>query len=214
MAYDAVDDVLLFGLNVWDKPYRASQFPVEFDIYIDSDMDNVWDIIVYNYDQSSGSDGRNVVKVFVPGVGTYLTYYVISNFDSNNWILPVPASLIGVDPAQPFGFQVFTADGYFTGEYWDASPADGVSFHKITLDTLRFELNDPADAYPVVLADSAYAIGYTQRTGADALASGSQTGFLFLYNEAPIGMESSAVKLAEAVTSASIILTPHRPLTL
>ncbi len=42
-------------------------------------------------------------------------YYTISDFDSNNFILTVPASLLGITPDTPIGFQVFAFNGYVGG---------------------------------------------------------------------------------------------------
>ena len=48
----AVDDeVLEFGLTVYDAPYRASHnYPVEFDTYVDSNTDGTDDYVVFNAD--------------------------------------------------------------------------------------------------------------------------------------------------------------------
>jgi subtilisin family serine protease len=192
---------LLFGMTVWDQPARASQFPVEFDIYIDNNLDNVWDYAIWNYDLSSGSDGRNVVKIQARNSSTIIVpYYTVSNFNSNNWILPVPLNRIGVDPDKPFGFRVNAVDGYFTGQVWDASPSDNTSYHRITPNKLRYELSNYADTSIQIPPFSSGTLTYTERTiKADAFASGSQIGFLFLYTDAPLGRESTAIVLGERI---------------
>jgi hypothetical protein len=59
------DEVVDFGLTVYDKPFRASHnYPVEFDIYIDSDGNGVDDYVVFNADATlNAADGRNAVFV-------------------------------------------------------------------------------------------------------------------------------------------------------
>ena len=201
ISYDDVFGDLYFGITVWDAPYRAGQFPDEFDIYIDLNLDGTDDYVVFNYDQAlNASDGRNVVffQQLYPSVGPLsAAYYTMSDFDSNNYILPFPAGALGISADTPIGFQVYAFDGYFGAPAWDISPADG-SYHRFTPSKPRFELTNANDMFPVVPMADTYDIAYTTRSGAAAFDSASQTGFLFLYDAAPVGMESSVVVLNRA----------------
>jgi minor extracellular serine protease Vpr len=187
-------NVLSFAVTVWDEPYRAGQFPAEFDIYVDTNLDGTDDYLVYNYDLSGGSNGSNVVFVVKLATSAQSAYYYTnSDFDSNNYVLPVPASALGITADTKFGFQVLAYDGYFTGALTDWSPSDW-SYHRYQPSAPRFQLADPADLYPVVPTTGSVDVKYKYLPGT---ASGSQTGFLFLYDAAPIGKESSSVVLAD-----------------
>ncbi len=86
-----------FGITLWDKPYRASQVPVEFDIYVNSNNDGTPDYIVFTSPiGGSFTDGRNAVYVFDLATGIATPYFFTdSDFDSNNWIMTVPGAAIG-----------------------------------------------------------------------------------------------------------------------
>ncbi|MCC6188376.1 MAG: S8 family serine peptidase, partial [Anaerolineales bacterium] len=183
-----------FGLTIWDAPFRAGQFPVEFDIYIDANRDGADDWVVFNYDLAlNGSDGRNVVWRCLPNfTGCSAFFFTDSTFNTQNWILTVPAAQIGVDPNQPFNFQVWAADGYFTGIYTDASPHDGASYHTFTLNTPKHSVSD---MFPVVPAGGVTNVPFSQVANGASL-SPSQVGFLLMYREAPIMRESDVVTLS------------------
>lgn len=192
------DDVIDFGITVYDKPYRASHnFPIEFDIYIDSDANGVDDYVVFNYDVAlTGSDGRNAVFVVdINGENgirpTRPYFYANSNFDSQNWILPVPAAAIDVDPLRQFKFQVFAFDAYFTGDLWDCSPYDCASYHAYTARWPKFRPGQWFFSVPTSSTKPLYFL--TPIVG--QTASPSQTGLLFLYRDAPVGQESEHILL-------------------
>jgi hypothetical protein len=194
------NDNLYFGITIWDEPYRAGEYPVEFDIYIDTNNDGVDDYVVFNYDVGLGVDGRNAVffQRLFPSVGPLSAYfYTISDFDSNNYILTVPATLMGITPDTPIRFQVLSYNGYVGGPAWDVSPVD-FSYHQYTPSNPRFGLTNPDDMFPVVLMNDTYDMLYSTASGVSAADSPSQIGFLFLYDAAPIGKESSAVVLNAA----------------
>jgi hypothetical protein len=199
------DDVLNFAVTLWDRPYRAGQLPAEFDIYMDTNGDGKDDTVVFNLDQSqnlSNTDGRNAVFFrHVDPNGNPLDLpvqlgYVQSNFDSNNYILPVPVAPLGIDPAKQLGFYVLSFDIAFGGSAYDLSPYDRY-YHLYTPTKPRFALVSAADRAPVVGKSANRLIRYTHVTGANEVLSGSQTGLLFLYNEAPVGKESDFVQLGD-----------------
>ncbi len=192
------DEVIDFGLTVYDKPFRASHnYPVEFDIYIDSNADGVDDYVVFNADQTlNASDGRNAVFVadVNPADGTRATrpyFYSFTDFNSQNWILPVPAAAIGVKSTQPFKFLVLAFDSYFTGDLWDCSPGNCADYHQFQTGKPKYQ--------PVVMAfqvapKGAYTLQYSTPAGG-ASASPSQIGLLFMYRDAPVEAESEHVTL-------------------
>jgi subtilisin family serine protease len=201
--YGAInDEVIDFGITVYDKPYRASHnFPIEFDIYVDSNADGVDDYVVFNYDLAlTGGDGRNAV--FVCKIGVPCTtatakpyFFSFTDFNSQNWILPVPAAAIGVVSNKPFKFFVLAFDAYFTGDLWDCSPFNGGvcggAYHKYQTGLPKFQ---PAIGTIQVPKNGTYSLSYTKPAGG-ASKSPSQIGLLFLYRDAKVGAESSSVIL-------------------
>lgn len=192
------DDVVDFGITVYDKPFRASHnYPIEFDIYVDSNADGTDDYVVFNADFTlNAADGRNAVFVadVNPGDGVKPTrpyFFANSNFNSQNWILPVPAAAIDVDPLRQFKFAVLAFDAYFTGSLWDCSPVDCASYHSYTVRWPKFR---PSQWFLTVPVSSSKPVYYlTPVVG--AAQSPSQIGLLFLYRDAPVEQESDHVTL-------------------
>jgi subtilisin family serine protease len=192
------DSVLEFGITVYDKPFRTSHnYPVEFDVYIDSNRDGVDDYVVFNGDLAlNASDGRNAVFVadVNPADGTRpLRPYFFTNSSPNsqNWILSVPAGAVDVDVGQPFNFQVLAVDAYFTGQATDISPANG-SYHTYQSDLPRFA---PTTQTFTINPRNQFLLRYEQ-PGGGAEASPSQIGLLYLYRDAEVGQESNISLLA------------------
>jgi hypothetical protein len=194
------DEVIDFGLTVYDAPYRASHnFPVEFDIYVDSNRDGASDYVVFNADAtlplSGAIDGRNAVFVadINPADGTRPLrpyFYSYTNINSSNWILPVPAAAIGAVSNQSFSFRVLALDAYFGG-LWDCSPRDCGQAHTIQSGLLKYRAVTTALQVP---AKGSYTLTFS-RPSRGAQASPSQIGFLFLYRDALVGAESDNVIL-------------------
>lgn len=191
------DDVIDFAITLYDEPFRASHnFPVSFDIYIDSNADGIDDYVVFNYDVAGGSDGRNAVFVadINPADGTRETrpyFFANSNFNSQNWILPVPAAAIDISPMTQFKFFVLAFDAYFTGNLWDCSPYNCGDYHSYTV---RWPKYRPGQWFFTVPTASSRPLVYlTPLLG--PTQSPSQTGLLFLYRDAPVGRESDYILL-------------------
>lgn len=192
------DDVVDFGITVYDEPFRASHnYPVEFDIYVDSNADGTDDYVVFNADLTmNAGDGRNAVFVadINPADGTKTQrpyFFANSNFNSQNWILPVPAAAIDVTKYQAFKFTVYAFDAYFTGSLWDCSPFDCSSQHTYTTGLPKYR---PGQWFFSVPASSSKPLIYvTPALG--ATYSPSQKGLLFMYRDAPVGSESETVLL-------------------
>jgi hypothetical protein len=216
----AVHDFLEFAVTIWDEPYRAGQYPPEFDIYIDSNADGVDDYVIFNGDLTlNASDGRNVVFLVDLNVGVAQPWYFIdATFNSQNYILPMDAASIGVTPGQPFRFSVYAYDAYFTGELWDCAPKIGFACagaYQYTPGAARF--NVPEDQlFPTVPPQGQVEFNWTSSPESD-MASPSQTGLLFLHRNAHVGRESEHIMIAPPyypATSVSLSVQPTTTLPL
>jgi hypothetical protein len=192
------DEVIDFALTVYDAPFRASHnYPVEFDIYIDSDANGVDDYVVFNADQTlNAADGRNAVFVadVNPADGTRPLrpyFYSFTDFNSQNWILPVPAAAVGVRSNRPFKFYGLAFDAYFTGDLWDCSPFNCGDYHQYQTGLPKYR---PVTTAVQVKKNGTSKITFSKPSGG-ASASPSQDGLLFLYRDAEVGRESDAVTL-------------------
>lgn len=194
------DEVVEFGLTVYDAPYRASHnFPVEFDIYVDSNSDGVDDYVVFNFDVAlTGGDGRNAVFVadINPANGTRPLrpyFFSVTNFNSQNWILSVPAAAIDAVSTKSISFFVLAFDAYFTGSLWDCSPFNsglcGGAYHSYTTGSPKFR---PVTTSLQVPKLGSYTLPYSTSASGK---SPSQTGLLFMYRDAKVGAESESVTL-------------------
>lgn len=195
------DEIIDFALTVYDKPYRASHnYPVAFNIYVDADSDSVLDYVVFNADLAlDGSDGRSAVFVRDINVvdGTHPTrayFFSATDFNSQNWILPVPAAALGARSDHPLRVLVTVYDAYFStggSVSQDCSPSDCTSTHQVQTGWLKYQPDAPAlFVPPLALATLLY-----DRPAGGAAASPAQIGLLFLYWTAPVGAESDSVVL-------------------
>jgi len=193
-------DFLEFAVTIWDYPYRASQYPPEFDIYIDSDADGTDDYVIFNSDLTrDASDGRNIVfLVDLSNPVATPAYFIDSTFNSNNFILPMDAASIGVTPGQPFRFSVFAYDAYFTGDLWDCAPkVDNVctGAYQYTPGAARYQVPE-AQLFPTVPAAGSEAFSWTTSAAA-RVASPDQVGLLFMHRNAYVGRESDHVVFSD-----------------
>ncbi|NTU82817.1 MAG: S8 family serine peptidase, partial [Chloroflexales bacterium] len=126
------DEVVAFAITVHDKPYRASpNFPVQFEVHIDADDDGTIDYVVFNADRGDGRDGRNAVFVrdvdAIDGTLAPPSYFnTVADFNTQSWVLRVPATAVGLQSNRPFRFYVRALDTYFrtsgAATPWDCSP--------------------------------------------------------------------------------------------
>ena len=182
-----------FGITIYDFPYRASQYPAQFYVFIDTDRNGTDDYYVYNTELSGfGASGQNVVYVCSYATGRCSAYfYTDSGFNTQNWILTVPAAAIGVAPGQAFNFQVLARDSWFTGNFTDCSPDDCSSYHTYTMGMPKFAVDA---IWPTVPAQDQLELTVTKVPGG-AAASPSQIGLLLMYRQAPLTEESESVKV-------------------
>lgn len=208
----APNDFLEFYVSIWDAPYRAGQYPTEFDIYIDSNADGADDYVLFNGDLTlNASDGRNIVflvdlSVPVTGRVPIPMYFIDATFNTQSFVLPMDAASIGVTPGQPFRFSVFAYDAYFTGSLWDCAPkVDNVcsGAFQYTPGQSRFTMDFPTAQ---VAASQAAGVGFVEIAPASSLdfvwnesaqgaaASPGQTGMLLANFSAPVGETDGAVR--------------------
>lgn len=197
------DEVIEFALTVYDKPFRASpDVPARFEVHVDANRDGVTDYVVYNA-APEGRTGRNAV--FVRTVGSTALprsyFFLVADFNTQNYVLPVPAAAIGLRSDRPFNYVVRAYDAYFLNQgapqLWDCSPAPaptcGATAHTMQTGQLRFRPAVPALTIPpggsATLPFSADPDG--------ASGSASQQGLLLLFRDALPGQGSAAVVLLE-----------------
>lgn len=213
------DEVVEFALTVYDQPFRASpDVPVRFEAHIDANRDGVTDYVLYNA-AADGRNGRNAV--FVRTVGSPAPprsyFFLVADFNTQNYVLPVPAAAIGLRSDRPFNYFILAYDAYFLNrgapQLWDCSPAPaptcGATAHTMQTGQLRFRPAVPELTIPprgsATLPFSADPDG--------AAGSPSQQGLLLLFRDALPGQGSAAVTLREnaggaGVTNNTVLFTP------
>jgi hypothetical protein len=179
---------LQFGISTYGGRAHPN-YPAEFDVYIDTDLDGVEDFVVYNIENGGfGASGQNVVKVWSAATNLSTTYfYTDADLNSSNAILTVPMSALGITADTTFGFSVYAFDNYFTGNATDA--IEGMVY---TPSKPRFAATDlPAAG---IAPHAKVKLTVTAPAGG-AAASPSQTGFLLQYRDSEVKNESQAVEV-------------------
>jgi hypothetical protein len=118
-------------------------------------------------------------------------FYTDSGFNTQNWILTIPASAIGVTPGTAFNFQVLARDSWFTGNFTDCSPGDCATYHTYTMGMPKYAVDN---IFPTIPAQDAVELTVTKVPGGDT-ASPSQIGLLVMYRQAEIESESESVQV-------------------
>lgn len=205
--------ILEFAVTLWETPFRAAQLPVGLNVYIDSDGDHNDDFLVFSADRRYGEDpldGRSMVWVRDYETNEVTPHlFVRSDFNTQNFVLAVPAAAVGVEPGERFGFAVAAYDSYFTNSRRDCSPKAG----DLCLDYHTYTAGQPAFAVPdsrrtLTVAPFATGVFDVQWSVDGANASPSQIGLLFLHQTAAVGRESDAVVLARPFGSLAVSITP------
>lgn len=194
------DELVEFALTVYDAPYRSAHNQlVEFNVAIDADGDGQDDYVVFNNDLNrDGSDGRSAVFVadVNPADGTRPTrpyLFSVTDINTQNWILPVPAAALGLASTRPFQFRVFAFDTYYGGKLWDCAPRS--CFDRYTYQTGLPRARAVTTSLSVPQAGLAWLAYRVSSEG--AAASPSQQGLLFLYRDAEVERGSEHVWTAE-----------------
>ena len=105
-----------FAINTFGVRAHPN-YPAEFDVYIDNDMDGVDEFVVYNLENGGfGASGQNVVRVYnLLTNANAIYFYSDADLNSANIIMTAPLSALGLTPGTQFNLSVFACDNYFTG---------------------------------------------------------------------------------------------------
>jgi subtilisin family serine protease len=179
-----------FGITTYGERAHPN-YPAEFDIYIDSNNDGIFDYVVFNVENGGfGATGQNVVAVAKLGTpGATAFYFSDADLNSANMIMTAPLAAVGLTPASKFRFSVFAFDNYFTGALTDA-----VENMTHTLGTPKFAVSAASSSVP---AGGSSTLTVTQVAGGGT-ASPSQTGILLLYRDGRLGREADAIRAADS----------------
>ncbi len=164
-----------FAVNTFGARAHPN-YPAEFDVYIDNNLDGNFDFVVFNRENGTfGSTGQNVTSVFNLTTQTQVVrFFTDADLDSANAILTARLSDLGMTPGTQFSFSVFGCDNYFTGACTDA--IQGMTH---TLGTPRFVVDGSSSVIP---AGGSLTVTFTAVPGGD-VASPSQTGVLFMLRD-------------------------------
>jgi len=178
-----------FAINTFGVRAHPN-YPAEFDIYIDSNRDGVFDFVVFNLENGGfAATGQNVVEVFNLATNTGgIFFFTDADLDSGNVILTAPLSALGLNANSRFDFSVFAFDNYFTGNLTDSIV--GMTY---TPGVPRFAGSGiPATGVP---AGSSSTLTIQAVPGGDA-ASPSQTGILLMYRDAKSKNEADTITVS------------------
>jgi len=174
-----------FAVNTFGARAHPN-YPAEFDIYVDNNLDGTPDYVIFNLENGSfGATGQNVVEVFNLATRTgSIFFFIDADLDSANAILTAPLSALGLTPSTQFSFSVFGCDNYFTGACTDA--IEGMTY---TLGTPKFFGSGiPASGVP---AGGSSTLSIISIPGGD-VASPSQSGLLLMHRDNK-GSEASSI---------------------
>jgi subtilisin family serine protease len=182
-------DTIQFGIGT-SSPRAHPNYPAEFDIYIDKDLDGAPDFVLFNAELGGfGVTGQNVVYVVDLATGVATAYYYIdADLDSTNAILTAPLSVMGMTADSQFNFSIYAFDNYFTGALTDA-----VENMTYTPSRPRYAASTDQLAVP---SHSVASLSVDAVAGG-AQASPSQTGLLLLFRDSDPQLESQVVRVHE-----------------
>lgn len=113
-------DVVQFAIAGHDR-WTHPSYPIEYDVYVDSDNDGTHDFVVYNAEPGgfavTGQSAVYVLNLRTGAGGPY--YYNLAGFDSSVMVFTVPAPALGLSAGKTFSFDVYAYDNYFTGALTD-----------------------------------------------------------------------------------------------
>jgi subtilisin family serine protease len=177
---------LQFAINTFGRRAHPA-YPVEFDVFIDTNLDGKPDYDVFTV-ENGGFDvtGQTVVAVAKIGSPATPVFFADADLDSANMIMTVPLAAVGLTPTTKFSFDVVAFDNYFTGAATDA--IEGMVF---TPGTPKFT-TAVQDGSLAPYSGGSITVDDVEG-GADA--SPSQSGLLLLYRDAKIEAETISVKV-------------------
>lgn len=180
-----------YGLQVAISTYGARahpSYPAEFDVYVDTNGDGNDDYVFWTQELGTfASSGQTVVYVApVGGAGTAY-FYAITDLQASHAVLTVPLSALGnVSPAAKLRLSAYAFDNYFTGSLTDYVEnmlfTPGIPKFDVTTGLLTVPARGIAQVNVVSVAGG-------------ATASPSQTGLLYIYPQANVGLEADAIEV-------------------
>ena len=181
-----------FAIATYGERAHAA-YPAEYDVYLDTNNDGVWDYVMYNTELSGfGLTGQTVVALQKlkadgkPDGSAQVLYFADVDLNSGNIIFPMDGPSIGVASLdQKINFMVLAFDNYFTGDLMDSIGPMGFTASAPKYDT--------PDGNVLSLPVGAAGAVSVSKSAAGAAASPSQSGFLLLHRNARSGRESDVV---------------------
>jgi subtilisin family serine protease len=183
--------LLQFGISTHGGRAHPN-YPAEFDVYVDTNLDGVPEYLVFNAENGGfGVTGQNLV--FVVGLNpdgstagpARAFFFTDADLNSSNAILTVPLSALGVTAETTLGLSAYAFDNYFTGSLTDA-----IENMVYTPSLPRFVAAGLPDAG--IAPGAEVELTVTEVAGG-AAASPSQTGLLLQYRDSDVRNESQAV---------------------
>jgi hypothetical protein len=199
----AVGPYVQFAIQAWEQ-HAHPNYPAEYDIYIDSDMDGVDDFVVYNIELNGfGSTGQNVVVVYnlTTNSGT-IYFYADADLNSANMIMTAPLAALGLTAGSQFRYSVYAFDNYFTG-----IPTSAIFDMVVTLNRPRYGIELEAFTVPV---GGSTVLTLTPQVG-NNVASPSQLGALLMYRDAQAVREAEAIMVSTPLWTARYVPILYRP---
>jgi subtilisin family serine protease len=174
-----------FAVNTFGARAHPN-YPAEFDIYLDTNMDGNDDFVIFNLENGGfGATGQNVVEVVNLNTGAAgIFFFSDADLNSGNIIMTAPLSFLGITPSTQFNVSVYAFDNYFTGNLTDA--ITGMTY---TAGAPRYYADNPA---PVVPQAGSTTLNIFALPGGDT-ASPSQLGLLLMYRDARQPREADAI---------------------
>ena len=174
-----------FAVNTFGTRAHPN-YPAEFDVYLDTDLDGADDYVVYNLENGGfGTTGQNVVRVLnldTNANGIY--FFTDADLNSSNAILTVPLAFMGLTPSSQFDVSVQACDNYFTG-----TCTDQIVGGTYTPGVPRYYADNEA---PLVPAGGSATLSITALPGGD-IASPAQKGLLLMYRDAREQRQADAI---------------------
>lgn len=180
-----------FGIQFAINTYGARahpNYPAEFDIYLDTDMDGFDDFVIYNIENGGFAvTGQNLVRVINLNTGAGgAFFYSDADLNSSNIIMTAPFSFLGLTPDTQFNVSVYAFDNYFTGNL-----TDSIESMTYTAGAPRYYTDNIA---PIVPMGGNTTLNVFALPGGD-IASPSQTGLLLMYRDASQKHEADAISV-------------------
>ena len=156
---DGEDARIFFGLTTWSNWTVAHYYEVEYDIYVDTDKDGLYDYVMYNAPVKNGSTFTDLTALTIINLNTFDVSsstvnllngddgeFDFNSFNSNMVVFPVAPEQLGLSSANAsFNYEIVTFDRFGLGPSIDD---EGPFFYDAANPGLNF--NSPASYDPTV----------------------------------------------------------------